>query len=281
MLNNRNDKKDFKSSRVEPFRTQKDIMAMQEYFLDTNNNLMFLIFEVGISTGRRIGDILSLRWNHFYYPNGRKREKLREIKEDKTDKFASPYLSDGLWKAIGIYLNRTGVNPADNDYNNYICTIVNGQYKGKVITQQGCLKAMKTAGERVGITYNIGNHSLRETFGYITFNMFPNDPYKLQILQKIYNHSDSNVTLSYIGMTDDHAKRFYDGIGDMLSSLLDGEEISLVQRATNMVTVDYDKLMNLIQTAMQWNTNEEDYTTQEFLDKLEEYRKNIQDLNVV
>lgn len=269
------------SSLVEPFRTQEDIMKMQNYFLDNEKYLIFLIFEIGISMGRRIGDILELEWKHFYFPNGRKRRKLDTIKEQKTDKYSSPFLSESVWKAIDIYKEKTGCNPADNNYGNKISLQLSGTHAGKCITKDGCLKALKAASCSVGIDYNVGNHSLRKTFGYMTFNMFPNDPYKMQILQKIFNHSDSNVTLNYIGMTDDHAAKFYDGIGEMLCAIMNGETISLIHKATNIISCDYDAVSKIISDAVLWGRNNPNSTTEDILNYIEDCKNILREISLI
>lgn len=265
----RKDEEVRKSSLVEPFRTQEDIMKMQNYFLENEKYLMFLIFEIGISMGRRIGDILELEWSHFYYKDGSRRRKLKTITEEKTDKFASPYLSDSVWKAISIYIKKTGCDVSSNNYRNKICMQLTGNYKGKVVTDAGTLKAFKQAAKEIGIKYNVGNHSTRKTFGYLSFNLFPNDPYKMQVLQKIFNHSDSNITLSYIGMSDDHAEKYYNEIGNVLCDIMDGKTVSLKNKATNLLTADYDEIRKIKNDCIIWGQNHPNANTEEIIKYME------------
>ena len=44
---------------------------------------------------------------------------------------------------------------------------------------------------------------MRKTFGYHQMAMSNNDPRKLLLLQQMFNHSSSVITLRYIGLTDD------------------------------------------------------------------------------
>lgn len=272
---------DDRSSLVEPFRTQEDIMNIQNYFLNEGKYLMFLIFEIGISTGRRIGDILDLEWNYFYYNDGKKRRKLKAIKEQKTDKFSSPYLSEAVWKAIEIYRSKTGCVVSENDYNNKIALQLSGTHKGSVVTKDGCLKALKKAAENVGIKYNVGNHSLRKTFGYMVYNMYSNDPQRMELLQAIFNHSDTSITRKYIGLTDDSAAKYYDGIGDMLCSIMNGETISLLQKATNNICVDYDKIDKIMFECIIWGQKNPTAGAEEIFNYRESVRKTLREISVI
>ncbi len=235
-----------KSSLVEPFRNQSDIIKMQNYFKEHNQWLMFLIFIIGICMGRRIGDTLLLTWERFYHSNGKRRNRLKTIKEQKTDKFSSPDITEAVWKAIDIYREHTGCKPSENNYQNLISIQLDGNYKGNPITVNGCLKAMKRAADEVGITYNVGNHSTRKTFGYMCFNLFPNDPYTLMYLQKSMRHHSQEVTIDYIGLTQDGMSKLYDGVSGILCNLIDGKTVSYSQKVANIITNDYDKLRQVV-----------------------------------
>ncbi|MCI8805801.1 MAG: tyrosine-type recombinase/integrase [Clostridiales bacterium] len=234
------------SSLVEPFRDQNDIIKMQNYFKEREQWLMYLIFVMGICMGRRIGDTLSLRWNQFYHSNGKRRDEIGELKEQKTDKYASPFITESVWKAIDIYREHTGCKPSVNNYENLISIQLAGNYKGQPITVDGCLKAMKRAAKAVGITYNVGNHSTRKTFGYMCFNLFPNDPYTLPLLQKCFNHHSEKVTLDYIGLSKDGMKKLYNGVSNVVGDLMEGKTVSYSQKIANVITNDYDKLRQTI-----------------------------------
>lgn len=234
------------SSLVEPFRDQNDIIKMQNYFKEREQWLMYLIFVMGICMGRRIGDTLSLRWNQFYHSNGKRRDEIGELKEQKTDKYASPFITEAVWKAIDIYREHTGCKPSVNNYENLISIQLSGNYKGQSITVDGCLKAMKRAAKAVGITYNVGNHSTRKTFGYMCFNLFPNDPYTLPLLQKCFNHHAEKVTLDYIGLSKDGMRKLYNGVSNVVGDLMEGKTVSYSQKIANVITNDYDKLRQII-----------------------------------
>ena len=59
---------------VDPFYREEDIKNMIDYFRNNHYHQEFLITMFGFLLARRIGDILSLKWNDFYYENGRRKE---------------------------------------------------------------------------------------------------------------------------------------------------------------------------------------------------------------
>ena len=68
------------TTEVQPFWNLEDIVAMKDCFLSHGQYHHALTFMMELLTGRRIGDILALRWSDIYYPNGRIKRDL-EIEE--------------------------------------------------------------------------------------------------------------------------------------------------------------------------------------------------------
>ena len=62
-----------------------------------------------------------------------------------------------------------------------------------------CYRIINNVCKKVGISYNVGTHTLRKTFGYHHYRKFKD----VAILQKIFNHSSPEVTLRYIGINQD------------------------------------------------------------------------------
>lgn len=74
------------------------------------------------------------------------------------------------------------------------------------ITQQGnrldrnqAYRILNKAAKALNLQDKIGTHSLRKTFGYHHYKQFDN----IELLQKIFNHSYSAITLRYIGIEQD------------------------------------------------------------------------------
>lgn len=96
---------------VEPFRKTEEIKGMLDYFRERNMHDEYLILVFGLLTGRRCGDILSVKWSDVMYPNGRYKEKIDTIEEQKTDKIISLTVTPFLVKSINDYIIKTNAEP--------------------------------------------------------------------------------------------------------------------------------------------------------------------------
>lgn len=105
---------------------------------------------------RRIGDTLSLTWENFYNPViGQIRTDLLEFTEDKTDKLANPRINSACRAAIELYIKMTGCDPSKENYTVPVCMQLDGNYKGKVISDSCYRKNLKIAAAASGIIYNV------------------------------------------------------------------------------------------------------------------------------
>lgn len=203
----------------------EDLKKMLAYFRDQKMWNHYLLLILGCNMARRIGDTLSLRWENFYNPkSGVIRDHIQEIREDKTDKLANPRINSACKDAITLYIRETGCNPAENAYRNPVFMQVSGTHRGLVLSDDGHRKALKKAAEAVGISYNVGTHSARKTFGMISRMLHPGDYDSMELLQTIYNHSDTKTTKNYIGLTKQKVDRYYDDMGDFCGNYIVGEK---------------------------------------------------------
>lgn len=242
-------KKKGRKSEVYPFEIQ-DVKKMITYFEENEMWVQYLIFVFGINMARRVGDTLSLTWEHIFNPEtGKMRIDLLEIVEDKTDKLANPHINSACRKAIELFLAKTGVNPAENGYKNYVFMQTSGNYKGNVITADGYRKALKKAAVAVGIEYNIGTHSTRKTFGMISRMLHPGDYDSMELLQTIYNHSDSKTTKHYIGLTKQKVDAYYDDMGTFFDDYVTGDKTYEGVADAPIVSLDTNDLRDIITAA--------------------------------
>jgi len=161
---------------VEPIREKKDIVKIENY-LKKNSERNFLLFVMGINSGLRISDILSLNVgdvrNHSHI----------NIKEKKTHKYKKFPINSKLKLILEDYVK----NKDDNQ------PLFLTQRKNRLDRIQS-YKILNNACLQLGLKYNIGTHSLRKTFGYHHYKQFKD----IVILQKIFNHSSSDITLELI-----------------------------------------------------------------------------------
>lgn len=268
-----------KKREVYPFQPA-DVKKMIEYFESNEKWIHYLLFVLSCNMARRVSDNLSLQWFNFFDDNGEFREDLLEIEEEKTKKLANPHINSAVRKAIILYLEKMNFDPSKNNYKDYVFMQLSGTHKGHILTQDASLKAIKDAAKKCGITYNVGNHSTRKTFGMINRMLHPNDYDSMQILQEIYNHSSESMTMRYIGLTKSKADKYYDDMGEFFTDSIFGKNEMIIDNAP-VVTIATSDLRDIIKMAYDEgmkNHSETDYnvhvdTINAIMDMIDELRK--------
>lgn len=123
-------------------------------------------------------------------------------------------------------------------------------------------KKLKKAVEASGITYAVSSHSLRKSFGYWIHKTHPFDPDCLLSLQKLFNHSDLQTTMNYIGLTEEKNRQLIEDHGEFIHNVLAGKGDEIVKnmpvislksddfgRIIRMLTDDVDKYQAAINMA--------------------------------
>ena len=242
-------KKKGKKSEVFPIEIP-DIKKLMNYFEENEMWQHYLIFVVSCNMARRIGDTLTFTWEHFFNPTtGKLRNDLMEFVEDKTDKLANPHINSAVRKAVMLYIEKTGINPADNNYKDYVFIQTSGKFKGRVITADGYRKGLKKAANAVGIEYNIGTHSPRKTFGMINRMLHPNDYDSMELLRTIFNHRDTKTTSHYIGLTKQKVDEYYDDMGSFFDDYITGDKTYTEISTKPVVSIDANDLREIIKEA--------------------------------
>lgn len=169
---------------VQPLRTIKEIVDMIEALSMSPNTAdrNVLLFKIGISTGLRIGDIVSLRVSDV---KGKSNFKIRE---GKTKKERTVYLN-AIMADIADYTENLQSN---SEY-------LFGSRKGDShITTTQAYRILTGAAALLGRT-DIGTHTMRKTFGYHYYKR----THDILTLMNIFNHSDQSTTKRYIGITEE------------------------------------------------------------------------------
>lgn len=250
-----NNKKKGKKSEVYPFEIA-DAKKMMMYFVDHEMWIHYLAFTLSCNMARRIGDMLALRWENFYDPTtGKFRNDILEIREDKTDKLANPKINQACRNAINLYVEKTGCDVTLDNYTVPVFMQISGTHKGKVLSDSGYLKAIKKVAIAVGIEYNVGTHSPRKTFGMMSRMLHPGDYDSMELLQTIYNHSDTKTTKHYIGLTKKKIDAYYDDMGEFFDDYVVGDKEYAIQSDKPMVTLDSNDLRDVIRAAYEAGRN--------------------------
>ena len=170
---------------VEPIKNKKDLERIEE-FLEKHSKRNRLIFAFGINTGLRVSDILGLNVEDV------EGKSYVEIKEKKTGKYKRFPLNAKLKALIKDYLQNERCK-------SYALSENEPLFLGKKhcrLDRSQVYRFLNEACKLLGITANVGTHTMRKSFGYHFYKKY-ND---VALLQKILNHSSPAMTLKYIGV---------------------------------------------------------------------------------
>ncbi|MGG1483503.1 site-specific integrase [Peribacillus castrilensis] len=166
---------------VQPIRDKEILQDIKDHLKETNER-NYILFLLGINTGLRIKDLLSLRvrdvegWSIY-------------IKEAKTGKFNEIHMPPKTKKAVRDYVK-------GKEKHEYL--FKSRQGKNKPITVSMAYHILRQVAEEFDLE-RIGCHSLRKTYGYHHYRKHNN----VVALMEMLNHSDPEITLRYIGVRQD------------------------------------------------------------------------------
>lgn len=109
-------------------------------------------------------------------------------------------------------------------------------------------KKLKKAVEASGITYAVSSHSLRKSFGYWIHKTHPFDPDCLLSLQKLFNHSDLQTTMNYIGLTEEKNRQLINDHGEFIHNVLAGKGDEIVKNmpVISLKSDDFGKIIRML-----------------------------------
>lgn len=178
---------------VEPIKDKKDVEAIEQY-LSKHSLRNQLIWAFGTNTGLRISDILGLNVDDV------QNKQYVEIVEKKTKKYKRFPLNDKLKNLIRKYLViRDKMYSLTDDEPLFI-----GKKHCRLHRSQ-VYRFINEVCRNLGITVNVGTHTMRKTFGYHHYKQ-NND---VALLQKIFNHSSPSITMRYIGIAQEELDESY------------------------------------------------------------------------
>lgn len=209
-----------KSSEVFSFKTKEEIQAMIDVFdkhisnapdldklrIARRNKLLFIL---GINLSLRASDLRTVKYSFFLHRTDDGKLEFNEYyslipkKQKKTRKYIKLFFNDVVKNAIINYIE---YYPIDN-----IDSMVFASRKGNddAIKEQTIWRILNDRAIEAGIKQNIGSHSLRKTFGYWTWHEAEDKNKALVILQQLFAHSSTQVTMRYIGILDEEIKDTY------------------------------------------------------------------------
>lgn len=246
---------------VSAFKDPADAKKISDWLEKNKRPLHKLLFDLELALGRRCGDILDSRWSAFFYPNGKYREfwipPVRTASEtgheiageQKTGKYIEIPIGEYIKYSIEKYCEITGCDPSENDYSNSIAIQYTGNYKGKELTYSGFLKPLKQASKECGMSYNVGTHSMRKTFGKNIIETSPDDPLAKSVVQDLFGHSSEKVTGRYIGIDREKRNGAVGRVDEKLcSTMIEGKEYRTPEQKY-VISLKTSDLRQIIQLA--------------------------------
>lgn len=109
-------------------------------------------------------------------------------------------------------------------------------------------KKLKKAAEDADIQYVISTHSLRKSWGYWIHKTHPFDPDCMLSLQKMFNHSDLQTTMNYIGLTEEKNRQLINDHGEFIHNVLagKGDEIAKNMPVISLKSDDFGKIIRML-----------------------------------
>lgn len=222
-------------TKVEPIHTFEELLSIEDYFKENKQYQYWLIGWLIASLGRRVGDIVALKWSDLYKINGAFRDRLSTLKEEKTGKTIGLSFTNFARTRIEEYCKLENINPMEH-YNEGVFTVGSAAFR----------KNLKKAIDCVGIDYPVSTHSLRKFFGTMLAKLHPNDGNAIKIIQYIFGHSSEEITKVYIGTIDEKKDKFINDLSDYLENSYVGKAYEIDN--SPVITLKTADLRDLIQS---------------------------------
>lgn len=175
-----------------------DIQATLSRLTDGHGRRMFLMFEIGIRLGLRIGDMLQLRVGDI---RGKQTYTYRPRKQLHKGGGRGVTITATIEPALRRIIAARCADAADGDLI-FASRKRTGGGNGRPISRQQAYHDMRKIGEICGVP-GLGCHTLRKTFGYHHYKKH----HDIAFLQEWFGHSSSSTTLIYIGMTEENFRK--------------------------------------------------------------------------
>ena len=182
---------------VQPIRDRKQLESMKKLLRGSENGLRnHCLFLLGINSGLRVSDLLALKIQDVLDERGKVRDRIN-LREKKTGKMKDFPIGASAKKSLMEYISSRG------EYDRHDVLFLSK--KGGSLSRNQTWKILSDCAKEIGISENIGTHTLRKTFGYHAY-MLGTD---ITRIQKLLNHSSPGITLAYIGITQDELDDVY------------------------------------------------------------------------
>lgn len=233
------------STRVEPFRTYEDLEKVLNYFKENQMYHHWFTSCLMVSLGRCVGDTIALKWSDLFLVNGKYRERLTTLKEEKTGKVVGVKLNALAKFYIEEYCKFVKIKPVEH-------------YKERIFSYSDAAfrKMLKQAVEISGLTYPISTHSFRKYYANTIYKLHPQDTDNLMIVQTMMGHSDLETTKIYINEIDRKQDKYNDDYSEYMLKKKNGEDIEISN--SPMLSISWEDFRKILSKCWDMAQNGED-----------------------
>jgi integrase len=179
---------------VEPIRDKRKISQIKNQLRGQGRARDLLLFTVGVNSALRISDLLTLTVGDFVDATGSLRSEFT-LKEQKTGKRYVLTINNSIQEAWQFYAAKHG-DVAQRRDNAVFFNLKSGD---GVIQRGQAWRLIQQVCKDVGLNGEYGTHTLRKTWGYHA-RLAGVD---LATIMRKFNHSRIDITMRYLGITDD------------------------------------------------------------------------------
>jgi len=190
-------------ARMQPIRsldTIRDMEVTLARLTDTHGRRMFLLFEVGIRLGLRVGDMVQLKVGDL-----RGQKLYSYLPQKQAHKKSAQKITISIDAQLRKILKARCGDMADGDWL-FPSRTRTPNKETKHISRQTALADIKQIQQLTHCPIPLGCHSLRKTFGY----QYYQKNHDIAILQEWFYHESPATTLIYIGVTADNFTKMTD-----------------------------------------------------------------------
>lgn len=171
----------------------------------------YIIFVLGINCGLRCGDLLQIRLQDIWNFNTNTLLPKMYILEEKTHKRRSISFSEEMSDTLTEYIlslkDRTPYTPLFPSQKTQAKTVNGVKDNTGCLSRKSYWKIMNDVAKALNIEH-LATHSMRKTFGHNVMvqykgQLIGGEFSPLDVLQQLYGHSTSSITLAYTGITED------------------------------------------------------------------------------
>lgn len=181
------------------------INKIKNYFLENGKYRDYVIFVMGLNTGRRAGDVVKLTVGDVYdFKNGCFKDKVELIEQKTKKRFNFCFLNSSVKDALQIYFSKSNVDINELKFDDLL---FKSRKNGYHVEPRSYYYILNKAAEAVGVPsdVNIGTHTMRKSFGA---NWYASGC-SITEIKKALNHTNEEVTARYIGIDEEHMRKIF------------------------------------------------------------------------